>query len=371
MARTKPAPLPLPVKGRPVWMADVVVIGGGAVGGAVGAAAAWQLASRGAEVVFIDPGTAPASGAGRGGARLHRAAHLDPADVALAEESFGLWREVEAETGADLLDITGSVDHGDPERLAALAAALTRHGVAHEWLDATAAAARWPGTAFAGRVLHQPDRSGRLHADQAVAALTAAAVGQGALVQHNTRIDSIALRGPAQVDVVTGRDIVRARRVVIVAGTATAGLLEGMITLPPLRATTRQVAQFPLRAAPPCGGCPAPWPSVVHHGTGADGHPITAYGVASPGEGLLAGIDGPLDALQAHVRTWFPGADADRPEAVTRVDTCAPDSSFVLESAGPVVVGAGFGPSAFTFVPALGRALADRAVGVATTAAAS
>lgn len=365
MARVKPAPLPLPVKGRPVWMADVVVIGAGPVG----AAAAWQLARRGTEVVLIDPGTAPAAGAGRGSARLHRAAHTDPADVALAEEAYGLWRELEAETGADLLQVTGSADHGDPERVDALAAALARHGVAHEWLDPAAAAARWPGTAFEGRVLYQPDRSGRLHADQAVAALTAAAVGHGALVQHNTRVDTLTVRGHGQVDVVTGRDVVRARRVVIVAGPTTTELLSGLIALPPMHRTTRQVAQFPLLGTPPCGGCPAPWPTVVHHGR------RTGYGVPSPGEGFQAGLEGAgadpgsVAALQEHVRAWFPGVDAERPEAITRVDTCAPDSTFVLDTAGPVVVGAGFGPSAFTFVPALGRALADRAIGISAAVA--
>lgn len=366
MARVKPAPLPLPVQGRPVWMADVVVIGGGPVG----AAAAWQLARRGVEVVLIDPGTAPAAGAGRGSARLHRAAHTDPADVGLAAEAYELWRELEAETGADLLQVTGSADHGDPQRLDALATALARHGVAHEWLDPAEAAARWPGTAFAGKVLYQPDRSGRLHADQTVAALTAAAVGHGALVQHNTRVDSLTVRG-GHADVVTGRDVVRARRVVVIAGPATTRLVDGLVALPPMHASSRQVAQFPVLGALPCGGCPAPWPTVVHHLDRTGGR-RTGYGVPSPGEGFLAGLEGPgigVAALQEHVRTWFPGVDADRPEAITRTDTCAPDTTFVLDGAGPVVVGAGFGPSAFTFVPALGRALADRAVGASAAVA--
>jgi sarcosine oxidase len=242
---------------------------------------------------------------------------------------------------------------------------LAEQGIAHEWLSAGEAAQRWPGMVFEGRVLHQPDRSGRVHAEHAVAALTAAAVGHGALVRHRARVTRVAVRGEHQVDVLTEQDVVRARRVVVAAGAWTQSLVGGLVPLPPLRVVQERAASFPVLGALPCGVCPKDWPAFVHHAA------TDTYGLPSPGEGVVVGAAARADLarLRDHVRRWLPGADAERPNPIAWTATYTPDARFVLDRCGPVVVGTGSAAHGFTFAPTFGRALADLAVGARIPAA--
>src|ERR671933_2449629 len=91
----------------------VVVVGAGTFG----ASLAWWLARRGDEVVLVDqfaPGDARATSGGE--TRLIRCSHGADADYTRsARRARTLWRELEAETGDDLLSECGVVwfAHGD------------------------------------------------------------------------------------------------------------------------------------------------------------------------------------------------------------------------------------------------------------------
>ena len=86
---------------------DVMVLGLGAMG----SAAAFQLAKRGRKVLGLDQFTPPHRfGSSHGETRITRLAigegeHYTP----LVLRSHELWREIEKETGADLLTITGGL----------------------------------------------------------------------------------------------------------------------------------------------------------------------------------------------------------------------------------------------------------------------
>ncbi|MGM1061621.1 FAD-dependent oxidoreductase [Saccharothrix sp. Mg75] len=201
-------------------MIDVVVVGGGAMG----SAAAWQLASRGAEVVLLER-FAPGHAFGA---------------------SHGAWVPAAA---------------GSPGRV----------------LTAAEATGRWPGFRFTGPVFSHP-RSGRVHADRAVAALRAAAAHHGAEVRHEAPVVALRPRDGG-VDVVTGNGVLRARRAVVAAGAWTRALLDGLVPLPPLTVTQEQPAHF----APPAGH---EWPPFIHHG------PEAVHGLATPGEGVKVGLHG-------------------------------------------------------------------------------
>jgi len=359
--------------------ADVVVVGGGVIG----AAAAWQLARRGYAPLLLDRFDAGHThGASHGSSRLFRPIDTWAPYVQLALESLPLWRALEAQTGAELLQLSGSVDHGDPARTAALAEGLLARGIAHRWLTADEAADRWPGMRFAGPVLHQPDRSGRIRADLAVSALTAAAVGHGAEVRRRVVVEAITVRGPDRVRVHTSTGVVRARRVVVAVGAWTAGLVAGLVELPPLRVSQEQPALFPPRAVNPCVARDTDWPTVVHHAEpGVDRPGQRAVGVADPCGEVEVGFDGAgpacapnrrtfvpepqqLRRLQDYVAAFLPGLDHRRPDPISRTYTATADSRFVLTAAGPVAIGAGFAGYGFSVAPAAGRALAELAVGV-------
>lgn len=359
---------------------DHLVVGGGVMG----SAAAWQLARRGRDVVLLErfaPGHA--HGASHGTSRIYRTTYAEPEYLDLAQEALRLWREVEDETGTELLDVTGGVSHGRRDgaaerRADAIGAAFAARGVEHEWLDPAAAAERWPGLRFEGRVLHEVATAGRLHADRAVAALQGAAAARGADVRHEVAVRHVE-RVPEGVRVVTdGADVV-ARVVVVTVGAWSAGLLGspagGLLGQElPLVVTQEQPAHFAL--AP--GTSPAGWPAFTHDVGPGTAWPSGVYGLATPGEGVKVGFHGvgpvvdpdrrsyrpepgQLAALRDYVRTWLPGLDPDAYVPVSCTYTTTPDHDFVLDRRGPVVVGAGFSGHGFKFAPAVGRVLADLA----------
>src|SRR5256886_13568017 len=94
----------------------VAVIGGGAMG----AATSWRLAHRGVDVVCYDRYSPPHSlGSTHGDSRIIRTAYFEGSwYVPLVRESFTLWRELESETGADLLTMTGALMIGEPDSAA-------------------------------------------------------------------------------------------------------------------------------------------------------------------------------------------------------------------------------------------------------------
>jgi len=352
---------------------DTIVIGGGAMG----SAAAWQLARRGREVLLLERFSAGhTQGASHGESRNFNVAYAEKTYVDLLVEALPLWRELEAESATDILEITGIANHGANPAFDAVHAALAAAGIAAEFLSTAEAGARWPGIRFDTRVLNTPE-AGRLNANRAVSALQSVAADRGATVLHDaaaTRLD------------VLGDDLVRvtatvagdhrsftARRAVVTVGAWTSKLLAGVIETPPLVVTQEQPVHFAVRDES------LTWPG-FNHAPGAGGDydywrsPV--YGMFTPGEGIKAGWHGvgpvvdpderdflpepaQLADLQQYARDWLPGVDADSFVPISCTYTTAPDSNFILDRVGPVAVGAGFAGHGFKFTPTVGRILAD------------
>jgi glycine/D-amino acid oxidase-like deaminating enzyme len=133
----------------------VVVIGGGAMG----SAAAWALTRAGREVLLLERfGPGHDRGGSHGSTRIFRLMYAEGDYVRLAQRALRAWRDLESESGTSLLTTTGGIDHGlDEPALAVRAAVLSAHSVPFEVLDPAAASERWPGMAFDGPVVHQPD----------------------------------------------------------------------------------------------------------------------------------------------------------------------------------------------------------------------
>ena len=83
--------------------------------GTAGSMSAWRLASRGADVVGYEQfGTAHDRSAHAGESRIFRTAYFeDPVYVPLLRTAKALWRQLEGETGSDLLTLAGNLMLGD------------------------------------------------------------------------------------------------------------------------------------------------------------------------------------------------------------------------------------------------------------------
>src|SRR5687767_1066704 len=92
---------PSPTTDTPTLTIDVAVVGAGPAG----AATAWHLARRGLRVVLLERRTAGAVWRSAGPATWTEAG----LPTALAAEATRLWRQVEQETGAALLHVSGEV----------------------------------------------------------------------------------------------------------------------------------------------------------------------------------------------------------------------------------------------------------------------
>jgi sarcosine oxidase len=360
--------------------AEIAVVGAGLAG----ASAAHALTRRGAHVVLLEQ-FEPAGvwGASHGRARIFRMAYRDPLYVHLAQVALPLWRELEQETGVDVLTLTGAVDHGEPAALAGLVSFLRDADEPCETITAAAARQRWPGMTFDGDVLHHP-HAGRLDAEAAVHAFLTAARACGAQVLTGTGVERVQVQAEDDVRLhCAGGDVVRVRQVVVAAGGWTAGLLAGVpgLDLPRLRVTQEQPALFaPLEA---------PWPSFIHHRaaiTGEPHHGIAVYGLGGT-EGVKVGFHGTgrevdpahrrrdaadidpaeLDALTDYARRWLPGVDVARVRAQTCTYTSTVDDDFAIGRVGPVTVATGFSGHGFKFGPAIGHLVAGHVLGVPRT----
>ncbi|QYG91951.1 FAD-dependent oxidoreductase [Iamia sp. SCSIO 61187] len=350
---------------------DVVVVGGGVMG----AATAWEVARRGTSVLLVEQ-HAPGHqrGSSHGASRIFRHAYAQVGYVELARRALAGWRELEAETGRELLTLTGAVDHGDPVAVTALQTALGEAAVPCEVLTPSEASARWPGLRFDTTVLFHP-AAGRLHADAAVRALHGAAGRRGAEVRLGTAVTSVTEvggdGGGVRVRLASGEEVT-AGAAVVAAGPWASRLLGGVGGLPALRVTVEQPAHFqPTDDA-------AAWPSFIHHPGALLTMARAAHGVygLADAEGVKVGFHGvgpeidpdraerPIDAaalddLRRYAETWLPGVMSTRAVPLTCLYTTTPDHDPVIDRSGAVTVLAGFSGHGFKFGPAVAALAAD------------
>lgn len=344
----------------------------------MGSAAAWQLARRGHSVMLLEQFEhGHHLGASHGATRNFNTAYAEADYLDLVTEARDLWDELAGETGMQLLDLVGLVNHGNVRRLQDIRASHAERGIESHFIPASEAANRWQGMNFRGDVLVVPG-SGRVRAADALLALRQAAEAHGARFEYSTPVRDIRVAGDDRAVVVTDSGEVTARRVVVTAGAWTTKLVGNLVRLPGLVVTQEQPAHFtPLDDS-------LAWPSFNHNPDPDDPRDAywysPVYGMLTPGEGVKAGWHGvgpvtdpdarsfapeplQLEALVRYVREWLPGVDAASAVPISCTYTSTANEDFVLDRFGPVVVGAGFSGHGFKFTPAVGRVLADLADG--------
>ena len=169
--------------------------------GAMGSATAYQLAKRGVRVLGIDRFAPPhALGSTHGETRITRLAVGEGlAYVPLAMRSHQLWREIEQETGAELLTTKGVLimaspglhahHHGKTHFLETTIEAARAFSIDHEVLTATEISARFPQFGLRGdeRGYFEPS-GGFVRPERAVAAQLQLARRYGATIHSDETI---------------------------------------------------------------------------------------------------------------------------------------------------------------------------------------
>lgn len=223
---------------------DTIIIGLGAMG----SAAAYQLALRGQRVLGLERHT-PAHnlGSSHGESRIIRQAYFeDPAYVPLVLRAYELWRQLEHETGKQLLHITGGLMIGtatNPVITGSLQSAR-EHNLPHEVLNANEIRQRFPPfTPSADEIAVYERQAGYLRPELAVQACLEQAAHHGATLQfEETALHWEAFPGSDGVRVTTAKGSYEAARLIITPG---AWVPELMIDLDlPLTVTRRVMYWF-------------------------------------------------------------------------------------------------------------------------------
>jgi len=197
---------------------DVIVVGLGAMG----SAAAYQLAKRGARVLGLEAFT-PAHDLGSSGGltRIIRLAYFEhPSYVPLLKAAWALWPEIEREADDHLLEPTGGLYIGrrGSEVLDGSILSATQHGLEHELLDADESRHRFPAIQVDDdmQTLHEP-LAGLLFASRCISAHLKLAARHGAELHFEERVTrwkSV----PGGVTVSTTRGVYHASKLVVSAG---------------------------------------------------------------------------------------------------------------------------------------------------------
>jgi sarcosine oxidase len=354
---------------------DVIVIG---VGG-MGSATVYHLARRGAKVLGLEQFDIPHEmGSSHGVSRIIRLAYAEhPNYVPLLRRAYELWRELESQTGERLLIITGGLDAGAPDSATVKGSLISCaiHHLAHEVLDATSLAQRFPGYRLPSDLVavYQPD-AGFLLPERCIVAHVGAARKLGAEVHVGERV----LRWHAdggQVSVETNQATYHARKMVITAGPWAQTLIpelkdlavperQVLIWTQPLRPEYFRLGAFPIfnMDVPegrfygfPVYGVPGFKVGKYHHRCERVDPDRMDHGCHPEDEALL----------RVGIRRYFPDADGPTLDMKACLFTNSPDEHFILDlhpEYPQVAMASACSGHGFKFCSVVGEIMADLAL---------
>jgi sarcosine oxidase len=205
---------------------DAIIIGLGAMG----SAAAYQLSKRNARVLGIDQFSPPHNlGSTHGETRVTRQAIGEGAEyVPLTLRSYEIFREIEAETNADLLTITGGLImsnpsgnanlHGNEGFIETTVSTAKKFGIIHQTLTADEIAKQFPQFILDGNERgYFENEMGFLRPENCVTAQLELAEKYGAKINRNEKV--VAMRTfPDSVEIFTDKAVYKADKLIISAG---------------------------------------------------------------------------------------------------------------------------------------------------------
>jgi len=360
--------------GMSAW--EVVVVGLGATG----AATVMELARRGVPVLGIDANRPPHTlGSHHGESRIIRKAYYeDPGYVPLLERAYALWRELERRSGQALMLPTGGLMIGSPstELVSGVLASAREHRLAHEVLDASRMADRYPMFRLGRDMLgvFEPD-AGILFPERCVSAFLDEARTAGADLRFGAPVRAWR-SDPHGVTVTTDDGVIRAGTLVLAAG---GGLPDLSPRLARHLAVERQVVVHVAAASNPEWFRPDRMPIFCLQ----EDDTSFFYGIPDLGGGLksgqhhagptstLASIDrvvhqADLDRVRTYLARRMPAANGSIASSTVCLYTNTPDAHFLVDrmpGEERVVVASACSGHGFKFATVLGEMVADLALG--------
>lgn len=225
--------------------ADVVVIGLGALG----SAAAWACARRGASVVGLEQfALGHERGASQDHSRIIRLSYHTPGYVRLAKAAYPAWDLLAEDTGEVVVERTGGLDLFPADAAIAIedyTASMDAEGVPYELLAGTEVRHRWPvwaGLADDVTAVFQAE-TGFVAASRAVAALQRGAVDHGAVLRDLSPVTDLRVEDGTVV-VTTPAGAIRAAHAIVTADAWTNPALAPLGVELPLTVLREQVTWF-------------------------------------------------------------------------------------------------------------------------------
>lgn len=197
--------------------ADVAVIGLGTMG----SMSAWHLARRGLSVLgFEQFGIGHDRSAYGGGSRRFRIASPFVEETPFTKASYPQFRELEQETGQNLLSHSGSLTIGDPnsELIKNVLTSAEKYNVNHEVYETEEAMSRYPQhKLFPGEIIIHEKTGGVLHPEHIVISAVNRAQSLGAKIFSYTPVKEIQSDSEG-VTIVTDNATYRVKKVVVTTG---------------------------------------------------------------------------------------------------------------------------------------------------------
>ena len=358
-------------------MHDALVIG---LGG-MGSATLYHLAKAGCSALGLEQfGVPHTRGSSHGSTRIIRLAYSEgPEYVPLLRSAYAYWRELESDSGRQVLRITGGLDIGAPDSwtFSGSQASCCEHGLPFEDLSSAEVNERFPGYHLRDplRAIYQPD-GGYLCSETAIEAHLGTAVKLGAEVRTKTRVEAWD-SDASGVRVTTSRGEFRARRLVLAAGAWTAGLVpelreacvperQVMLWTVPEDRDAFRPDRFPVFNMESPSGRYYGYPDHAREGFKIGKYHHLAQTVSNPDS--LDRDCGPRDeeVLREGIRLHFPLADGPTCRMQACMFTNSPDSHFILDRCPGeqrVFLAAGFSGHGFKFCSVVGRLMAEYCTG--------
>ena len=356
---------------------DVIILGLGAMG----SAAAQQLAERRIKVLGIEQFRPPHDkGSSHGGTRMIRQAYWESPDyIPLVLRAYELWERLERDAGTKLLTITGGLILGPPasQLVKGGIAAAEAHSIRYSVLSQGEIRERFPAiTPLDDDVAVHEELAGFLFPEVCIRAQLKVAAQNGAQLHFDEKVLNWSAESD-RVEVTTDRATYQAERLVIAAGPWANQVLRQVF---PLR-VTRQVMTW----INPEGGiepflprhfpvflCESPEDGYLTYGFPAVDGPSGGVKAAIHGSNVectpetidreIHEIDG--GEVIRRLRHRFPALNGEIIKAQTCMYTMTPDEHFTLgqhPQFESVSIACGFSGHGFKFATVVGEILADLA----------